>query len=540
MEERIYLKNEEINDCNNTSFLLDKSIELTEKEDETKIENQTLNLFDYESSKYELLKSSIEKINIDTLKNLEINLEKSDKNNIDSLIIILSEIKEYLKKSRENISILLNNYHLLKNHYNNNKITIKTKFKDIDFKKILFFCNDIVKLGSAIDNINVNDVKNASNNEEKDNEDENSKKINSIKILVPKLSSSCFKLNSSINNFKFFKDFKLERKSFLERMFYNENLNQMESLETKENDDNQSGTNQENFGSLFTNSILFALAFKYLHATNVYLVQPNLNLYLDSLGYDGFHSGYMISFMNVAKIIACFVFSYWTTFSYKYPYICCTILTLLSNIVYVFASNSNYAYQLILISRFMIGFGSAKLVHKRLTIEYSTFYNLFFYAAMLMVMENLGRASGPLLDMILSSFLIENNSTESFIYPSLIFSIVWILVLIYILMFFKDPIDIKNDYESIHSISINALYRNQKIDVKEQLVSGNQEINVSLSVADSFELHLIVLLFIVILFKGLVEFILWLIPIFMSDVFSLNKDSYSWYTIITMLSCKNI
>lgn len=529
MDEKLFLKNEE-NQVNNESFLLDKSIELINHDSEYNYEDENDSNSNFETKKYHSLKSSIENINIDELKNTILEFENTDNLNYDKLLGILNKTKEFLKSSRTNISNLLNVYSSLKAFYNNKKITIKTKFKDVDFQKILFFCNDLVKLGSVIDNISfqdeVNDI-----NLDKNNKD---KKIDSIKILTAKLSSSCCKINSSIYNFKYFKEFKLERKSFLERMYYNDNYDQ-----TKETLESENKTElNEKFDSLFNYSIYFALAFKYLHATNVYLVQPNLNLYLDSLGYNGFHSGYMISIMNIAKVIACFVFSYWTTFSYKNPYICCTILTLLSNLVYVFASNSSFSYELILLSRFMIGFGSAKLVHKRMTIEYSTFYNLFFYAAMLMVMENLGRASGPLLDMLFSSFNIEKNTPDSFIYPSLIFSVVWIFVLIYVLLIFKDPIAIKTNYENIHFTSINKLYKNEKTQFKEQLVSGSHEINVSLSLKDTFELHLFVLLFIVIVFKGLVEFILWLIPIFMSEVFNLSKESYSWYTIITMLSCK--
>lgn len=321
------------------------------------------------------------------------------------------------------------------------------------------------------------------------------------------------------------------------------NTNSSINVITQENDNN--ANNNDHHSNYFFESIYFGVCFKLLHTTNVYLVQPNLNLYLEEIGLNEFDSGYVVALMHFAKLISCIWFSYWTNYSFKNPYYLAAFCMILSNISYALATTTQsktFAYLIILLSRILIGFGSAKIIHKRMSIDFSTYYNLFFFAGLLMLVNNLGHALGPLLNLIIAYSIntsISSMSRFSLILPSISFIFVWCLLILYLKFLFKDPYDIKKELENtVEKKALNKIYKEERTQIQDQIVVGHFAVNQRPSIESSFNLHLVVLITAFSVYKGVIEFQLWVIPIIMRDVFGVGIVGYTIFTVFIMLLCK--
>ena len=291
--------------------------------------------------------------------------------------------------------------------------------------------------------------------------------------------------------------------------------------------------------SLFYNSIYFGVFFKFIHSTNSYVVQPDLSLYLEALGFSEYYSGYVVALMHFAKLLSCFLFTLWTNNSYKNPYLFATVCMILANLVYFltyYQSNMYFSFILILVSRVLVGFGSAKIIIKRLSIDFSSYYDLFYFSGMLMLFSNLGHAMGPLVNLFMYLFVDSDNSYK-YVLPSLCFVVVWIIIGAYLYFSFKDPYDIKKELEE--NTPLNKKYNEEEVEIQDRIVSANSNSNQRPTITNSFNIQLSVLLLMILIFRGIIEFQLWSIPILMEEVFAVDYVASTIYTIITF-SCCNI
>jgi hypothetical protein len=309
------------------------------------------------------------------------------------------------------------------------------------------------------------------------------------------------------------------------------------------NNINNNNIKKNDFSDLFCKSIYFGVAFKLLHTTNVYLVQPNLNLYLESIGYSEYDSGYIIAIMHVAKLLSCFCYSYWTNSSFIIPYYFAALCMISANILYVtsYFFEANYlSFYSIIFSRIFIGLGSAKILHKRMSIDFSTYYNLFYFALILTIVNNLGHSLGPLINLLLSILLKDNNKLN-FVFSSILFLFIWIGVLLYIKYWFKDPYQIKRQIEdSLNSRNLIKVYKDENIKLEDQIVAIQYEETLRPTIICSFKMHHFVLISIFTILKGVLEFQLWIIPILMGNIFEISTIGYTYYTITITLLCKYI
>lgn len=314
------------------------------------------------------------------------------------------------------------------------------------------------------------------------------------------------------------------------------------------NDDNQNDNennvkNKTHYSDLFYMSIYFGVAFKLIHSTNVYVIQPNLNLYLESIGYSEYDSGYILAIMHIAKLLSCFWYSYWTNYSYKLPYYFAVVLMILANVLYAtsyFFEAHRFTFITIIISRILIGLGSAKIIHKRMSIEFSTYFNLFYFAIVLMIVNNLGHSLGPLINLLMS-FLLSPDNKYNFVFPSIVFIFIWIGVTIYLKYFFKDPYEIKKQIEeNLEAKKLHKIYVDEKIKEENQIVAAHYEQNLRPTIISSLKMHHFVLIAIFTIFRGVLEFQLWIIPILMGNIFGISTIGYTYYTITITLLCKNI
>lgn len=278
--------------------------------------------------------------------------------------------------------------------------------------------------------------------------------------------------------------------------------------------------------------LYFVIIFKLLHTSNVYLVQPNLNIYLTMFGINGFETGYIIAIMNFSKLAFGLVYSQWSISSYKKPLCFACIVMIIANIIYVFSSNFESKavfYGIVVMSRILVGVGSAKVALRRLTIDFSSPTEIFLFSCGLMMVDNLGHAVGPLVNLI--SLTDDGDlSYYELVIPSFIFSLIWMLALLYLIFGFAEPYEVIASHNSLQDSSINEimLFKNSKSTGDNTILSAGEALRKSLNP------ELLVLVLIFFTMKAIIEFQLWSIPIFVQDLFYQSVTFTILYTSLVM------
>ena len=181
------------------------------------------------------------------------------------------------------------------------------------------------------------------------------------------------------------------------------------------------------------------LANSFLYMTSYYMVAPTSAAYASSLGLDPSLSGVIIGMTALAALASTFLYSWWTSYSYKdalkFSSICC----LLGNIVYALGLPF-HSLKLVLIGRFLIGFGSARAINRRFIADAYTNTDRTAASLAFVASSAAGMSFGPALSALVPYFVGEDNlfwGEENA--PAWIVAALWFTFLAMHILYFVDP-----------------------------------------------------------------------------------------------------
>lgn len=161
----------------------------------------------------------------------------------------------------------------------------------------------------------------------------------------------------------------------------------------------------ENNSSIFSTqnkfNIVICLVHVFLYMFLSTVVTPTNSKYLKEMGLDESITGIVLAATPLAAIFSTFIFTYWSNFSYKVPFLFTIICFIVGNFMYSFAYHFK-SILMVFFGRLIVGIGAGRIVNRRYLIEYipkslittySVYYNLF---------TALGLCTGPLVSIFLS------------------------------------------------------------------------------------------------------------------------------------------
>lgn len=178
------------------------------------------------------------------------------------------------------------------------------------------------------------------------------------------------------------------------------------------------------------------------------IILPTNSKYIHSIGANATLTGLVLAMTHFAAIFCTFFFSHWTNESYKKPLIFSCVCFMLGNVFYIYAGQFG-SIVFMMIGRFLIGFGSARVVCRRFLIEHIEKEFIMHYSLLYVVFNAIGSLCGPLLACGLLclndyEFLYSIVELNQFTWPAWICLAYWTLFLPVIFIFFKDPYEEKN------------------------------------------------------------------------------------------------
>ncbi|OMJ83096.1 hypothetical protein SteCoe_16079 [Stentor coeruleus] len=178
----------------------------------------------------------------------------------------------------------------------------------------------------------------------------------------------------------------------------------------------------------------------FIHLTNFYILTLAAKDYSVYVGMDESFSGVLSAVNWAAAVGFTFVYSYWSNYQYKFPTFICSLFVVLGDFIYFFAY-SHKSSAMLLLGRFLIGVGGARVINRRYIATYvkprsRTVWNSAYVAGSIV-----GRGMGPVLGALLYyvDFQLFGYNMNGMNFPSLIMGIVWLVYSVMVLMFFKEP-----------------------------------------------------------------------------------------------------
>lgn len=178
----------------------------------------------------------------------------------------------------------------------------------------------------------------------------------------------------------------------------------------------------------------------FIHLTNFYILTLAAKDYSVYVGMDESFSGVLSAVNWAAAVGFTFVYSYWSNYQYKFPTFICSLFVVLGDFIYFFA----YSYKsagMLLLGRFLIGVGGARVINRRYIATYvkprsRTVWNSAYVAGSIV-----GRGMGPVLGALLYyiDFQWFGYDMNGMNFPSLIMGMVWLVYSVMVLVFFKEP-----------------------------------------------------------------------------------------------------
>lgn len=209
-----------------------------------------------------------------------------------------------------------------------------------------------------------------------------------------------------------------------------------------------------------------------VNSLNSTIVFPTNSRYIESIGASSFLTGIVIASTHFAAIGFTFLYSNWTNSSYRSPLLFSIVAYFFGNIFYSYSGYFESIYPMI-IGRFLIGVGSARVINRRYLIDHVEEAHLLHYSLLYVILTCIGHVLGPLLAVFILllkdySFLNGIIVFNMFTWPAWVCSLVWVVGLFVVYVYFKDPENLKNKGES-------GINNNQ--EEYEELTKVNKEIN---------------------------------------------------------------
>jgi hypothetical protein len=188
--------------------------------------------------------------------------------------------------------------------------------------------------------------------------------------------------------------------------------------------------------------------------TNHYAFPPTANQYTEAMGLDKSASGALLAMAPLGSIPTCFLFSWWSNFSFKGPLVAMGTVIVIGDFLYATAYDFD-SVAILFAGRFIFGFGRARAPNRRYISDYVAVKDMTKYYSLFVMMATIGFALGPGIASILlqiPEFKLIGLTFNSFTLPGFFFLIVWIVYLFVIISFFEEP-DFANSNFKIQQIT---------------------------------------------------------------------------------------
>jgi MFS family permease len=220
----------------------------------------------------------------------------------------------------------------------------------------------------------------------------------------------------------------------------------------------------------------------FLYMTNYYIVAPSSGAYAMDLGGSVSLSGVIIGMTPVASLVSSFLYSWWTSHSYKKALVFATCCCLVGNLLYA-AGLPCRSLSLVLAGRLCQGLGAARSINRRYIASTHSGGDLTAASAAFVTAGALGMAAGPALSSVLHYTSASSTSPywQAVNAPGWVMAGIWTLFLICLIFYFEDP-PLKRYL--VHSNANNAADRTTDTtnNEKSPLLASNSLVNHDLDV----------------------------------------------------------
>ena len=132
----------------------------------------------------------------------------------------------------------------------------------------------------------------------------------------------------------------------------------------------------------------------FLYMTNYYVVAPTVGDYAVLLGQSEAMAGIIIGMTPNAALLATVLYGWWSNHSYRHALIFAATCSVLGNVFYALALSQN-SLTMVLIGRFLNGFGSARSINRRYIADAFSKADRTAASAAFVTSGALGMAAGP-------------------------------------------------------------------------------------------------------------------------------------------------
>ncbi|CDW89208.1 major facilitator superfamily [Stylonychia lemnae] len=188
-------------------------------------------------------------------------------------------------------------------------------------------------------------------------------------------------------------------------------------------------------GDHLSMNLLYAQAF--LYSLNHFAIVPSIFEFASELGASATFAGVLLAMTPLATSIHAIIQNFWTRRSFKHPMIFGLLMIIISNLLYIYAYHHR-RLDLLIISRFIFGFGGSKVVHRKYIANYILKQYWTQYYQRLIFISFLGMCFGPLVYLALVYLNMEYKLQErNFVLPSYLGFLLFSGFLIVIIFFFR-------------------------------------------------------------------------------------------------------
>jgi len=197
------------------------------------------------------------------------------------------------------------------------------------------------------------------------------------------------------------------------------------------------------------NNIYITLVHSFMFMLAYSIVIPTNCLFMHRIQYEKYSSGLALGMTPIGTIFSLFIDRKMTDFSYKKPLLLSAFFFIISSILYILAGTTK-SYTLVLLSRFILGVGSFRLLNRTYLTLFVGQRKISKYLLYFQLCSLVGLASGPLFSIPLSiigeseAFMDErlNNIFNSCTLPAWFLLVFSCLLMFLITVYYSEPLNL--------------------------------------------------------------------------------------------------
>uniref|UniRef100_A0A7S2UW59 SPX domain-containing protein n=1 Tax=Fibrocapsa japonica TaxID=94617 RepID=A0A7S2UW59_9STRA len=157
-----------------------------------------------------------------------------------------------------------------------------------------------------------------------------------------------------------------------------------------------------NFNSL---SFYLNLLCTCLYVTNYTVIAPTSAHYASALGANEGFSGVIMGTLPIAGCVSCFLWSWWTNYTFRRPLLCGVLLLVTGNLCYSLALTFK-SFNMAILGQVLNGLGGTRGVNRRYIADTVAFHHRTMASAMFVTAGALGVTLGPVIAFLMSDLFL--------------------------------------------------------------------------------------------------------------------------------------